>query len=78
MTYQEYISWIKYRNRWGTLHFGMRIDRAIARAAAFFGNFLSRKRSLKSDDFSPHDQKQDRVGSVDEVFSLLSSMAKKD
>ena len=60
------------------LHNGMRIDRAIGRAASFFGNMMSNKKDLTAADFSPYDVEQDKEGTIDDIASLLSAIAKKD
>ena len=79
MSYSEFLDWVWYRNRWGSLHPGMRIDRAIARPAAFFGSaYVKKGKQLSPQDFSPHDQdtQPEAEGSIEDAFALLSSAAK--
>jgi len=81
MSYTEFLAWCRYRNKYGSLHLGMRVDRAFARVAAFFGNVFSSKKDLKPEDFSPMDKtimeaKAVEDGSVDQVFSLLKNVAR--
>lgn len=55
MTYEEFLNWCRYRNKWGSFNVNMRIDRAVARSSAYFGNALRGKPGLRVEDFSPHD-----------------------
>lgn len=72
ISYSEFLAWCGYRNKYGSLHLGMRLDRSVARSTAFFGNMMSGKKSLKMQDFSPNDQEQETLGSIEDVFGLLS------
>lgn len=77
LTYREYLSWIRYRNKYGSLHPGMRVDRAVGRGLAFFGNMYSKKKDLKPEDFSPYDKTPDLdEGTADDAFQILASVAK--
>ena len=78
MNYPEFLSWIQFRNRWGTLHPGLRIDRAIARSSAFFGNMMARKNLLSPEDFSIHDKSPEPEASPKNVYQLLSNVAKQN
>lgn len=80
LSYPEFLSWIRYRNKWGSLHVGMRLDRSVGRSSAFFGNMLSKGKSLKPDDFSPYDaaQEDDEDVSFEEAFAMLKAVSTKD
>lgn len=71
MAYSEFVSWCKYRSKYGSLHGGMRIDRAVARAIAYYFSANSKK-SFDPADFSPFDQVDKEDKSIDEVFGLLA------
>lgn len=76
MSYREFLDWIKYRNRWGPLHFGMRIDRAVARPSAVFAGMYS-KGKIGFHDFSPYDvERTKKAESPQEVFEYLKGIAK--
>jgi hypothetical protein len=79
LTYDEYVNWCRYRSKWGGLHVGMRIDRAVAHALRAYFNAHSKTANLRFPSFSPYDEaakKSVNVESPDEVFALLSSLAK--
>jgi hypothetical protein len=81
MSYTEFVSWCRYRNKYGGLHIGMRIDRAFGRVAAFFGNAFSTNKDLQPDDFSPMDKAikesaEAEQGSIHEVFAMLKHTAR--
>jgi len=74
MTYAEYISWCRYRNKYGGLHHGMRFDRGLARLIAHFAGGSPM-------EFSPMDRaiKESQAaepGSVEEAFALLNQVSK--
>jgi len=76
MSYREFLDWIKYRNRWGPLHLGMRIDRAVARPSAVFAGMYS-KGKITFEDFSPYDvERTKQANSPQEVFEYLKGIAK--
>lgn len=79
MTWPEFLDWVKYQNVRGSLNQGMRIDRAVGRAAAFFGNGMSKGKRLSYVDFSPYDApvENDEECSIQEAFALLTAVAKK-
>lgn len=56
----------------------MRLDRTLGNSSAFFANLMIGKKTVKASDFSPYDSEPEQVAGVDEVFSLLSAIAKKD
>lgn len=78
LTWPEYLVWLKFRQKYGSLHHGMRVDRAVARAASFFGNAMSKKSVLRQEDFSPYDAaiEESREVTNEEIFGFLTSMAK--
>lgn len=78
LSWSEYLVWLKFRQKYGSLHHGMRVDRAVARAASFFGNAMSKKGGLRPEDFSPYDSAIEEAREVTngEVFGFLASMAK--
>jgi hypothetical protein len=77
MTYSEFLSWCEYRSKYGTLHIGMRIDRAIARHICVYLNSLSRNRRFKPEEFSPYDQHKSStdVDDPEAVFDLLKGLS---
>ena len=76
MSYSEFVAWCEYRNRQGSLHIGMRIDRAVARAMASYFSAMSKTKRYKVDDFSPFDAQNNRLDMSDPaaVFSALKGM----
>jgi hypothetical protein len=56
----------------------MRVDRAVGRSTAFFGNFMSRSSKLKAEDFSPYDAEPKQEQSIEEVFSVMKGLARKN
>lgn len=72
MSYNEFVQWIAYRNRWGTLHLGMRIDRATARGAALFS-----RGSVTVQDLSPYDKARatERASDPKTVFEYLKGIS---
>lgn len=54
MDADEFLSWCRYRNRFGSFNLGMRIDRAVARALANYFSANSKQRYSIA-DFSPFD-----------------------
>ena len=77
MGYPEFLSWVSYRNRYGTLHQGMRIDRAIGRFMAFWGNSKSKNGGFTYADFSPYDKpKEPEQGDIHQAFALLQFAAR--
>jgi len=83
MPYVEFLSWCKYRNRYGSLHPGLRQDRTVAEFMRHYFNMKAGKKQFKFPDFSPYDEQvkteetgTEDLGSVEEVFELLSGLAK--
>lgn len=80
VSFHEFRSWVAYQNSRGSLNQGMRIDRAVGRAAAFFGNSMSKGKRLTAVDFSPYDAEPEDDGdcSIQEAFAFLTSRAVKN
>lgn len=56
MTYEEYLQWIKYRNKRGSLNNGLRVERAGAILAQMMANRYRKDGSppFSFYDFAPH------------------------
>lgn len=54
ISYPEFMLWCKFRGKRGSLNQGMRVEAAIARLAAFYGNSKTGKQAFDLYDFSPH------------------------
>lgn len=82
MTYSEYIDWIKYANKHGTLNTGKRVEQSVAYVALHFASAYLKKKSGKPfdmNDFLLYATKESKgIGSPEEVFTILSSLAKKE
>lgn len=78
MTYSEFVRWCKFREQYGPLHVGMRVDRAIARHIAAYLNSVSRNQKFKAEEFSPYDQQRQSVDLNDPqaVFAVLKGLSK--
>jgi len=76
MTYSEFLAWCEYRAKYGTLHTGMRVDRAVARAITAYFNSISSKK-FKPEDFSPYDQGNSKtnVDDPNAVFEVLKGLS---
>jgi hypothetical protein len=76
VSYDEFIRWCQFREKYGSLHVGMRVDRAIARGLALYVNSLS-SRKVKPQDFSPYDQARSSVDVDDPeaMYALLKGVA---
>ena len=74
MSHSEWIGWCLFRERFGDLHVGMRIDRAVARAIVSYVRMNSKNNSIKEKDFSPFDQVQKNIdiNDIGAVFAALS------
>ena len=69
MTYLEFMVWMKFRQKRGSLHLGMRVEIAFAQFQAFFFNWKFGKDvpKLYQQDFAPH--MDPRVESLNEALS---------
>lgn len=56
LSYPEFMAWAKYRNKRGTLHVGMRVERGAALLATLYANSHSKKGDFKLFDFMPHEE----------------------
>ena len=72
MTYSEFVVWMKFRARRGSLHQGMRVEMALAQFQAFYVNSRTAKDAPKvyQQDFAPH--MDPRVESLDEALAAWS------
>ena len=55
LSYREFLSWCKFRDKRGSLHVGMRVERGSALLAAIYTNSHS-KEKYKLYDFMPHEE----------------------
>ena len=79
MSWEEFLSWCAYRDKYGSLHEGMRLDRAVGRAAAFFGNMMAGKKQLVPEDFSPFDRRiRDNMTIDEQIDEALSNFPRLD
>ena len=53
MSYDEFQSWVRYRNKRGSFNQGLRTERGAALLAALYANTHS-KQSHSISDFAPH------------------------
>ena len=69
MTYSEFVVWMKFRAKRGSLHQGMRIEMALAQFQAFYVNSKTAKDSprLYQQDFAPH--MDARIESLEEAVA---------
>lgn len=60
MSYQEFCSWVRFRNKRGTLHQGMRIERGFALLATIYSNRHLKQgvQAFKLTDFMPNEQER--------------------
>ena len=54
LTYSEFLRWARYRNRRGSLHVGMRVERGAAILAAMYANTHSKNGGFGLHDFAPY------------------------
>lgn len=55
LTYSEFLVWMKYRHKRGSLHTGRRIERGTATLAALYANAKSKNGGFTVYDFMPHE-----------------------
>ncbi|MDI2594114.1 hypothetical protein POF45_22165 [Pseudomonas sp. 681] len=69
MTYSEFLVWVKFRAKRGSLHPGMRVEMALAQFQAFYVNSKTGKdaQKLYQQDFAPH--MDPRVESLEEAVA---------
>jgi hypothetical protein len=56
MSYAEFMSWIAYRGKRGSLFMGRRIEMAIAAWMALYANAHSKNGGYGVYDFAPHEE----------------------
>ena len=56
ISFQEFQSWVKYRQKRGSLNIGMRVERGAALLATLFANSKSKNGNYRIYDFMPHDE----------------------
>ena len=81
MSYREYIAWIKYANKNGSLNTGQRIERTIALSATQFANvFMKKANGQKFDinDFSIYSTTEEREVTPESAMQLLTALAKQE
>ena len=73
----EFMDWCLFRQKYGMLHPGMRIDRAVARVGAYFGNAMAGRKALTWRDFSPYDAaiENERELTNSEILEALKGIA---
>ena len=54
ISYQEFLSWAKYRAKRGSLNVGLRVERGSALLATLFANSRSKSADFTLCDFAPH------------------------
>lgn len=54
MPYAEFLRWVAYRNRRGSLHPGMRFEAGAALVTSILANVNSKRGGFKPKDFMPH------------------------
>ncbi|MDF0731017.1 hypothetical protein P0Y43_09805 [Pseudomonas entomophila] len=56
MTYPEFLTWVKFRHKRGSLHPGMRLETALAQFQAIYFNSKTGESAPKlyPQDFAPH------------------------
>ena len=72
MTYVEYLQWLKYRRRRGSLFMGNRLESGFALIAWMIHRALGGKKEM--DFFMPHWEQPQQ--SVDEVMKILTGAKK--
>ena len=54
LSYQEFLTWLAFRKKRGTLHQGMRMEEGFALLAAMYANAHSKNGGHRLSDFMPH------------------------
>lgn len=54
LTFSEFLTWVKFRGKRGSLHPGMRVEVAAARMLAVHFNSQARTSDFSIHDFAPH------------------------
>ncbi|WP_438826224.1 MULTISPECIES: phage tail assembly protein T [Pseudomonas] len=70
---REFRSWVKFRQRRGSLHLGMRVERSTALLAMILANQArdpqKRPTPYTITDFTPHDQDETPISLEDAIAS---------
>lgn len=75
ITQKEAIAWSVYRNKYGSLNLGRRLEQGIALLAAAVINSQGGKADVA--DFMPHEPKpEEKVADINEVFGLFKKLKK--
>lgn len=56
ISYPEFLQWVTYRRKRGTLNLGMRVEHGSALLAALYANSKSKNGGHKVIDFMPHQE----------------------
>tara|TARA_Y100000815_G_scaffold274502_1_gene308823 strand:- start:12736 stop:13008 length:273 start_codon:yes stop_codon:yes gene_type:complete len=54
LSHSEFLTWMKYRQKRGSLNLGMRIERGSALLATLYANSKSKNGGYQLHDFAPH------------------------
>lgn len=54
MSHNEFLTWLKYRQKRGSLNLGLRVERGSALLASMYANIKSKDGWYKIHDFAPH------------------------
>lgn len=73
VSYAEFLEWCKFRSMYGSLHIGMRVDRAVSRAMAAHFNTMSKGKKFKPLEFSPFDVAKEKVD-VDDPEAMFNAL----
>lgn len=67
MTQAEFMDWVEYREKRGTLHMGLRLEAGFALIATSINRAMGGKAEME--DFMPH---MGREASIEDVMGILS------
>lgn len=54
ISYPEYLKWVAFYRKRGSLHVGMRVEQGFGLLAAIYANSHSKNGGYKVSDFAPH------------------------
>ncbi|YCH81719.1 hypothetical protein L0Y47_21390 [Ectopseudomonas composti] len=57
LSYEEFCSWVRYRIKRGSLHPGMRMERAAGTLAALYANLKVKDGDFRAEDFMLHESR---------------------
>lgn len=83
ITYEEALSWFKYRNKVGSLNPAIRLEKTLAFISAYFANFMKVRfeggRLPSMNDFLlMSNVEPDEIATEEQVFNHLSSLFMKE